>query len=110
LDVLVKGSTAGERLAAVALLEVKPKLEYVDWLAARVGTEQPFVGYHAALALRFPARAFGASDHDRVSKAIRDAKSALQTAPGYQPGTDREIVLNEAEKSVDATRTNKEGE
>jgi hypothetical protein len=110
LDDLVKSSTAGERLAAIAFLEVKPKLEYVDWLAARVGTEKPFVGYHAALALRFAARTFGASDYDRVSKAIRDAKSALQTAPGYRPGTDRETVLSEAEKLLDATRASKEGE
>ena len=52
-----------------------------------VQAEKPFVGYHAALALRFAARTFGASDYERVSKAIREAKSALLSAPGYRPGT-----------------------
>ena len=51
LPELSRGEGPGSRLAAVSLLEVKPTPDYLDWLAARLMPEKPFVGYRAALAL-----------------------------------------------------------
>jgi len=108
LDELVKGRTAGERLAAIAFLEVKPKIDYLEWLAQRVAVDQSFVGYHAALALRVATRYFGLTDYDRVSKALAAALTGLKTAPGYRTGTDREAVLNDAETLLASMRAKSE--
>jgi hypothetical protein len=49
---LYKGSgSAGSRLAAVAMMQMVPSTVDLEWLSARFSSEQPFVFYHAALAL-----------------------------------------------------------
>jgi hypothetical protein len=46
----------GKRLAAVAVLQVKPNAAYYEWLARRLKKEVPFTVYHAAVALLAAAR------------------------------------------------------
>jgi hypothetical protein len=58
LNELRNSDSAGERLAAVTALGVKPQEDSLDWLVDRIDSERPFVGYHAALALLAAARAF----------------------------------------------------
>src|SRR5262249_36767843 len=50
LDKLAHSASAGERLAAVMMLQERPQENYLDWLAARVAQERPFIGYHACVA------------------------------------------------------------
>jgi len=50
LDDLTNSYSAGDRLAAVAILEAIPNPSYLTWLADRIGTEKPFIAYHAACA------------------------------------------------------------
>jgi hypothetical protein len=52
---LMSSAIAGERLQAIAALQVSPDFEALNWLADRVGAEKPFVGYHALVALRMAA-------------------------------------------------------
>ncbi len=48
-----KGSgSAGSRLAAIAMMQMVPRAADLDWLKDRFSTEQPFLLYHAALALQ----------------------------------------------------------
>jgi hypothetical protein len=48
-----KGSgSSGSRLAAIAMMQMNPNVADVQWLAERFSKEQPFVFYHAALALQ----------------------------------------------------------
>jgi hypothetical protein len=68
LDRLKNSASAGERLAAVSFLEVKPHAEMIPWLADRLIGEKPFIGYHAALAL------------DAAAAALPAEKTALQQA------------------------------
>jgi hypothetical protein len=44
-------SSPGARLAAIAILQLSPSLEYVPWLVSRMKEEQPFVFFNASLAL-----------------------------------------------------------
>ena len=48
-----ESSPAGERLIAIAVLNMFPNANHLDWLAERMDPEQekPFVAYHAAVAL-----------------------------------------------------------
>jgi len=68
---------AGERLVAVAILEEAPDLAWLDWLAARVAKEKPFVGYHAAIALRSAARLPGSPRAREVAEAVAVARRSL---------------------------------
>jgi hypothetical protein len=52
LPQLTRGGTSGERLAAIAILQSRPDARYLTWLVERQGHEQPFLQYHAALAMR----------------------------------------------------------
>jgi hypothetical protein len=72
----LKGSTsAGERLAAVTALEITPRIDSLDWLADRIIEERPFIGYHAALALRAAVRAFPSSSPVSTAPANADTDS-----------------------------------
>ena len=112
LNDLKNSDDAGERLAAVTSLEIKPQEESLDWLGERVDVERPFVGYHAALALLSAARAFtppsrSAPDsasqtgsvapngpHDHLCDAIKRAMKALEDKGLTE--TDRHDVLSTA--------------
>ncbi len=59
LDELANSPSPGERLAAVAILEVFAAEQFLSFLVKLVGSEKPFVGYHATKALHF---AVGALD------------------------------------------------
>jgi len=98
LPVLAASPSAGHRLAAVSFLEVKPNPEYLDWLADRVAKEKPFIGYHAAWALRYAIESLPPSELPNVKKAIDSALAS----PGTAKGSDRERILQEALKKVSA--------
>jgi hypothetical protein len=52
LDVYKGSGSPGSRLAAVAMMQMVPRLADVNWLRERFSVEKPFVFYHAALALQ----------------------------------------------------------
>ena len=90
LDYLAKNPAPGCRLAAASFLEVKPNVEYLDWLAERLAPEKPFVGYHAALALIAAVRVLGKRYHEDLKKAI---EKALKLLGSGLEGTDRAAAL-----------------
>ena len=53
VDEFEKDPSAGVRLIAIAVLDMFPNSEHLDWLAERLDPEkeQPFVAYHASVAL-----------------------------------------------------------
>jgi len=74
LPELISSSSPGKRLAAIAALQEKPKLDYLDWLAEHVGnSEKPFVGYHASVSLYTAARSLGTEYKERVSQVLDKA-------------------------------------
>ena len=92
LEDLKPSLSAGERLAAVTFLQVQPDAGSLGWLADCVCVEKPFVGYHAALALLYAARAL--PNDPGLKEAV---KKASQCAPS---GSDRARVLEDAAKVV----------
>lgn len=100
LPELVNSSSPGELLAAVMVLQVRPKLEYLGWLADRFRVERPFIQYHAGVALLSAARVLGGAQRSGVAAAVRTAKEALGSG---NLGTDRWKVLEAAEREVGET-------
>jgi hypothetical protein len=52
LDVYKGSGSAGSRLAAIAMMQMVPTFADVEWLEGRFSSDQPFLFYHAALALQ----------------------------------------------------------
>jgi hypothetical protein len=95
---LSAAASAGQRLAAVAILQALPNPEYITWLAGRLQSEKPFISYQAAVALLSGVRTLHASHAAELAQAIASAKIALQTA-GFEK-TDPYQVLKEAEREL----------
>ncbi|HEY4087885.1 MAG TPA: hypothetical protein VGM43_18220 [Bryobacteraceae bacterium] len=72
--------SAGLRLAAIAILQMSPDMEYVNWLVERMGTEQPFVFFQASNALLSAVRAFGSTHGAQLKAAI---ERALETVHAF---------------------------
>jgi hypothetical protein len=102
LDELADSPSPGERLAAVAILQLFAAERWIPFLVRLVGSEKPFVGYHATKALHFAVGAMEATVYPQLLKAIQDAQAALQTASvGFD--SDRSTVLRAAEKELRET-------
>jgi hypothetical protein len=99
LGELVLSPSPGERLAAVAILEVFAAREYLPFLVRLVGSDKPFVGYRATKALHFAVGSLDANSYPRLMDAIHDAQAALTSADvGFD--TDRQRVLGAAEQEL----------
>jgi Domain of unknown function (DUF4062) len=97
LSELIRSKSAGERLAAVSTLEAIPEVRYLPWLAERLGSEKPFVGYHAALGLLSAARSLDVEDLPNVQAALDMAR---QETRRLRKDTDRETVLGYTESEL----------
>lgn len=73
------GNSPGLRLAAICILQMKPEMRAVPWLVERVRAEQPFVFFHASVALLNTVRRFGASERVALGAALRSALGQVQS-------------------------------
>ena len=96
LEEFKKSLSPGERLAAVAMLQVNPNPACLDWLATRLAEEKPFIGYHAGVALLYAVRILDASQKDNLHKALQKAKASLTN----KPETDRAKVIDNARQEL----------
>lgn len=85
----------GKRLAAITILQMSPNASYTDWLADRMSSEDPFIFFHAAIALRETVRAKGERFPARLFKALKRAKSTVESFNGV-PDANTIVVLNQA--------------
>lgn len=79
------------------ILPVSPRADYLKWLAERLAVEQPFIGYHAAVARLVAVRILDQSHRQALQEAIRAAKNGLGDE---LRGTDRWTVLENAEREL----------
>jgi hypothetical protein len=79
-----KGSgSAGSRLAAIAMMQMIPKRADINWLSERFSTENPFLFYHAALALQNLADSPDAPvTKQQVFAVALDALATVKRFPG----------------------------
>lgn len=68
---LIKSSSPCEKLAAVSILECFSRRRYLEFLVELIRSEQPFVGYHAALALEFAVSAMEPRYYQQLHKKNR---------------------------------------
>jgi hypothetical protein len=101
LEELTVSPSPGERLVAVAALQVKPDARWIDFLGERVTTEKPFVGYQAALALLVAVRTLDVEHHLKLLPAITQGLEALRVISGH---TDRARVLKAALRELPKDR------
>jgi TIR domain-containing protein/HEAT repeat protein len=102
LDELAESPSPGDRLAAVAILQTFAAERLLPFLVKLVGSEKPFVGYHAAKALHFAVGAMESTLYPQLLSSIREAQKALTSASvGFD--TDRQTVLRAAEKELQGT-------
>jgi hypothetical protein len=75
-----KGSgSPGSRLAAIAMMQMEPNLGDLEWLEGRFRAENPFIFYHAALALRNMAtHADGEELRSKISAVAKSAKFVVE--------------------------------
>lgn len=86
------------RLVAAVLLQVTPQREHLDWLGQRLSEKQPFLGYHAAVALLAAARSLDCSHSGEIGSAIALGLKLL----GSKIGTDRYRTLSAAQEELKA--------
>jgi HEAT repeats len=95
LDGFVKSPFPGERLAAVTILQVFAAEEYLGYLVDLIGSEKPFIGYHAVRSLRLAVDSLEPASYPRLRQALNDAvQRLLHAAVGFD--TDRQKILREA--------------
>lgn len=81
---LEQSPSAGDRLAAIAILHAFPQVDELEWLADRLdnpAAETPFVGYQAAVALGQAARSLPTTDRPAVRTAITRALELARKLP-----------------------------
>jgi hypothetical protein len=93
---LSHSDSPGRRLAAITILQMSPNAKYADWLAERMATENPFIFFHAALALLETVRAKGTVFPHRLRRALNRAKSKVESFKEGPPDSNTLEVLAEA--------------
>jgi hypothetical protein len=91
-------ASPGLRLQAVAILQVLPDPDYLDWLVDRVGQERPFIGYHAAVALLAAVRNEHAADW--IGPLQQAAERSKTLTYEHSSDTDREKRIEEFRQLV----------
>lgn len=87
---LMRSRQAGQRLAAIAILQVSPDFSYSHWLSERAKLEVPFLFFHAAIAMRQIVLSGTSFDADLL---LADAQSALEAVRSFRGGQpDRETI------------------
>ena len=88
----------GKRLAAICILQMNPQLSAAAWLVERMRLEQPFVFFHASVALLNTVRRFGATARGPLSDALRRALAQVESfGPKADANTIRLLALAQSE-------------
>lgn len=99
---LASSPSPGERLAAVAILQVFATERFFSFLVRLVASEKPFIGYQAIVALRFAVEALDPRAHEQLAEALEDARVALESASGGFDN-DRQALLRDARQELHTT-------
>lgn len=98
-------NTAGDRLAAVAMMQIRPEVSDLGWLLERFKGDSPFIFYNAALALENLANNAPLKLRLRVRDTAKEALSVVQSFSD-KPDRNTAIVL---QRILDNDTSNKEG-
>jgi hypothetical protein len=94
---LTRSNSAGQRLAAICMLQVEPRPRYLRWLIERVKSEtQAFVLFQASLAIREHVKKGFYVDPGETRSEILEALDIVSAFPGGKPDQNTLDVLNES--------------
>jgi hypothetical protein len=94
---LQSGQTAGERLAAICILQVAPEFGYFDWLIQRIKSEkQAFIFFQAAIAVLELVKAGMYTNKSTIKAAIEDARQHIASFRDGVPDQNTIDVLTTA--------------
>ncbi len=97
-EFMAASNSPGARLAAVCILQMKPEMRAVPWLVERMRVEQPFVFFHASVALLNAVRRFGAAERATLSAALAAALQQVQSfGEKADANTIRSLTLAQSE-------------
>jgi hypothetical protein len=100
LEELSNSPSPGDRLAAVSILQTIADEGSLNFLVELVGSEKPFVGYHATKALRFAVGALDMQSYPKLRDALLRAEGLLDgAAAGFD--TDRRSELAAAGRELE---------
>jgi hypothetical protein len=101
LTELRESPSPGDRLAAVSILQVFSDESSLGFLVDIVGSEKPFIGYHALKALRFAVGALDSTSYATILSELDRARTLLKfAAVGFD--SDRQKELDAAESELKA--------
>ena len=94
-----QSNSAGERLMAIAILDMFPEADHLEWLAERMNPEheKPFISYHAAVALLDAVTNLPTGDCAKLEASLAKAKKLALQLKG---DPDRLKVLARAEEEL----------
>jgi len=101
LPSFMSGHSAGDRLAAVCILQVVPEFGFFQWLVERIKSEnQPFILFHSAVAILSLVKTGTYSDSAAIKQGINDALQHVKAFKGGAPDRNTIDVLNQALSQV----------
>jgi hypothetical protein len=93
----------GRRLGTLAMLQVQPDLDMLEWVTGRVSPmEAPYIQYHALQALLAAARLGDLSHATQIFTAYRRVEELWKSIPGIAP--DRKSLLKQIKAEVEALK------
>lgn len=92
LSAFSRSNSPGERLAAIAVLQIRFDPDYTDWLAECLVKEVPFLGFHSSVALFQGAKIVGEPARSRLRAMLQQAKDALTKAKYRDANRDQLIA------------------
>lgn len=96
-------NSAGKRLAALAILQLAPDLNYIDWVVERMSHEQPFLFFHASLVLLAMVRSYGTSARKELGAALKRSLDVVESFSGGPPDRNTIDALRLAQAELDKT-------
>jgi hypothetical protein len=90
LDTYKGSGSPGSRLAAIAMMQMVPRVADLDWLRDRFSSEQPFLFYHAALALQNVANICNTPEEKRHLREM--AQQSLDTIKSFAGVPDQATI------------------
>ena len=93
LDTYKSSGSPGSRLAAIAMMQMVPRVADLDWLRERFSSEQPFLFYHAALALQNVANICNTPEEkERLREVARQALDRVKSFAGVPDRSTIEVL------------------
>jgi hypothetical protein len=106
LQELASSPLPGDRLSALSILQVFASEQLLPFLTGLLQRDKPFVCYHALKALRFAVNSLDPTSYGALSKALANAKTALQQSEAVDdPGCKTQLSAAERELQANVIAT-----